>query len=85
MTASLEHRGQDGSGHWIDNNIAIGHRRLAIIDLEDRASQPMVDHDGRFVLSYNGEIYVIELKDATYERSLFSWGSVEVLLSAFKE
>ena len=57
MTDSIEHRGPDGEGHWQEDNVGLGHRRLSIIDLTDSGSQPMVSRDGRYVLSYNGEIY----------------------------
>ena len=56
MTNSIAHRGPDGEGHWVDRNIAIGHRRLAIIDLSKNANQPM-NLNNNLVLSYNGEIY----------------------------
>ena len=49
--------GPDGSGIWSDDGVALGHRRLSIIDLTDAAAQPMHTLDGRFVLIYNGEIY----------------------------
>ncbi len=57
MTDSVSHRGPDGEGQWIEGNIGIGHRRLAVIDLSPAGAQPMVSTDHRFVLSYNGEIY----------------------------
>lgn len=59
MSDALVHRGPDGAGVWVedDGSVALGHRRLAIIDLTDRASQPMCSADGRFVLVYNGEVY----------------------------
>jgi asparagine synthase (glutamine-hydrolysing) len=57
MTDAIAHRGPDGEGHWIENNIGLGHRRLAIIDLTPAGHQPMISADHRFVLSYNGEIY----------------------------
>ncbi|WP_420428658.1 asparagine synthase (glutamine-hydrolyzing) [Kordiimonas sp.] len=57
MTDSIAHRGPDGQGHWIEGNVALGHRRLAIIDLTPAGHQPMISADHRFVLSYNGEIY----------------------------
>src|SRR5437870_8415440 len=52
-------RGPDGSGAWWsrDRHCGLGHRRLSIIDLSDRASQPMTSDDGRGVIVFNGEIY----------------------------
>ena len=52
-------RGPDGSGAWwsADRHCGLGHRRLSIIDLSDRASQPMTSGDGRLVVVFNGEIY----------------------------
>lgn len=57
MTDAIAHRGPDGEGHWIEGNVGIGHRRLAILDLSPAGHQPMVSADHRYVLSYNGEIY----------------------------
>jgi asparagine synthase (glutamine-hydrolysing) len=57
MTDAIAHRGPDGEGQWVEGNIGIGHRRLAIIDLSPAGHQPMITGDQRFVLSYNGEIY----------------------------
>jgi len=56
---AMQTRGPDGSGEWWsgDRRCALGHRRLSIIDLSDRASQPMISDDGRFAIVYNGEIY----------------------------
>jgi asparagine synthase (glutamine-hydrolysing) len=52
----ISHRGPDGYGIWADGTIHLGHRRLSIIDLSDRATQPMEIFE-RFVISFNGEIY----------------------------
>lgn len=57
MTNSLIHRGPDGEGYWIENNVGIGHRRLSIIDLSNEGAQPMQSQDQRYIISYNGEIY----------------------------
>lgn len=57
MTDAIAHRGPDGEGQWIEANIGLGHRRLAIIDLSPAGHQPMMTNDNRYVFSYNGEIY----------------------------
>ena len=57
MTDAIAHRGPDGEGHWIEANVGLGHRRLAIIDLSPAGHQPMISADHRHILSYNGEIY----------------------------
>lgn len=64
MTDAIKHRGPDAEGQWVKNNVGLGHRRLAIIDLDATSNQPMLSHDGRFVISFNGEIYnYIELRE----------------------
>lgn len=57
MTDRMRARGPDGSGVWASDGVAFGHRRLAILDLDARANQPMVSNDGRYTIVYNGEIY----------------------------
>jgi len=59
MRDELAHRGPDAAGVWRspDGRVCLGHRRLAIIDLRAEANQPWVSHDGRFVVTFNGEIY----------------------------
>src|SRR5215831_17733522 len=59
MTDAIAYRGPDGDGHWIDAEVgvALGHRRLAIIDLTPTGVQPMTSADGRVVITYNGELY----------------------------
>src|SRR5690242_3637887 len=56
---AMRARGPDGSGVWwsVDRRCGLGHRRLTIIDLSDRASQPMMSADGRYVIAFNGEIF----------------------------
>lgn len=56
MGASLSHRGPDGEGFFVEDNLALGHRRLSIIDLEG-GKQPMTNEDGSLVIVFNGEIY----------------------------
>src|SRR6267142_2539271 len=95
MLASLEHRGRDDQGVWtsdpIDDygrKVCLGHRRLAIIDPSPSGHEPMLSSDGRYVLTFNGEIYNYrELR-----KQLLSLGQrfrtetdAEVLLAAFAE
>lgn len=57
MASALAHRGPDDAGVWIDPGIALAHRRLSIIDLSPAGHQPMQSASGRYVVSFNGEIY----------------------------
>ena len=59
MASSLVHRGPDDSGLWVDADagVALGHRRLAVIELGPGGAQPMVSSGGRWVVAYNGEVY----------------------------
>lgn len=83
---ALAHRGPDGVGVWTGDKVVIGHLRLAIIDLSDRASQPMLEASPRTVLSFNGEIYnYLELRDELTE---FGWkfeseSDTEVILKGY--
>ncbi|WP_029582557.1 asparagine synthase (glutamine-hydrolyzing) [Bradyrhizobium sp. URHD0069] len=66
LTSLVAHRGPDGAGFWFsdDKHIALGHRRLAIIDPGARGNQPMISGDGRYVIVYNGEVYnFLELRE----------------------
>lgn len=59
MSSALTHRGPDGAGTWADTDAGVGltHRRLSVVDLSKEGEQPTQSSDGRFILSYNGEIY----------------------------
>ncbi len=57
MTDTIEHRGPDGEGLFLDDNLALGHRRLAILDISPRGAQPMMSKDGKWVIVFNGCIY----------------------------
>jgi asparagine synthase (glutamine-hydrolysing) len=87
FTDSLTHRGPDGSGYFLDNeeNVGLGHRRLSILDLSKKASQPMPYLD-RYWIIYNGEVYnFIELRQELKEKGYIfkSDSDTEVILAAF--
>lgn len=83
MLDRIAHRGPDGSGVHIDRHVGLGHVRLAILDLSDAAAQPMLSHDGRYALTYNGEIFNFREQRKRLEQRglrLRSTGDTEVLL-----
>ncbi len=85
MSETLAHRGPDGAGVFVRGPVAMGHRRLAILDLSEQGHQPMVSADGKVVLSYNGEIYNFrELRDELKKSGYHFRGSsdTEVVLYA---
>jgi asparagine synthase (glutamine-hydrolysing) len=87
MAGTLAHRGPDGEGFWLDEpaGVALGHRRLAIIDLSSAARQPMVSASGRYVITYNGEIYNYRELRAELESAgahFHTQSDTEVLLAA---
>lgn len=88
LTDALAHRGPDGRGTYIHQNVGLGHRRLSIIDLTDAASQPMHSQDGDLTLVFNGEIYNFEEKRRLLEgrgHTFTSTGDTEVLLKLYQE
>ncbi|MBI5144005.1 MAG: asparagine synthase (glutamine-hydrolyzing) [Candidatus Omnitrophica bacterium] len=87
MMDTLVHRGPDDEGAYLSANVALGHRRLSIIDLET-GHQPMTNEDGTVVIVYNGEVYNFkELKDILLKRGhLFKTRSdTEVVVHAYEE
>ena len=90
MADALRHRGPDDHGVWTDDQagVALGHRRLSIIDLSAAGHQPMVSHDGRYVIAYNGEIYNFQDLRTTLEglgHSFRGHSDTEALLAAIVE
>ena len=84
MTGRMQHRGPDADGHYVDDRVALGHRRLSIIDLSELGRQPMWDATGRYGLVYNGEIYNYqELKAELPDYPYRSESDTEVLLAGF--
>lgn len=90
MTSSIVHRGPDDGGVEIfpEDNLALGHRRLSVIDLSPRGRQPMSNEDGRVWISFNGEIYNYRELKASLDPSRHSFASdtdTEVILHLYEE
>jgi len=88
MNQSLVHRGPDAGDIWFNNNIGLAHRRLSIIDRSSSADQPMVSHNNKYIIVYNGEIYnFVELRNTLIARGIiFKTNSdTEVLLEGLAE
>jgi asparagine synthase (glutamine-hydrolysing) len=89
MRDQLSHRGPDYAGVWSSNDghICLGHRRLAIVDLRPESNQPFISSDGRFVLTFNGEIYNFQsLRDELTARGVTfrTRSDTEVLMEAYR-
>jgi asparagine synthase (glutamine-hydrolysing) len=95
MLRSIEHRGRDDVGEWVSDpvdaegrKVCLGHRRLSIIDTTSGGHEPMFSHDGRYVLTFNGEIYNFrELRDelSKLNHKFHTNSDAEVLLTAFAQ
>ena len=88
MMARLERRGPDAAGQYAHGPVALGHRRLSIIDLSERSNQPLVDEELGLVLVFNGTIYNYpELREQLTSRGyhFFTGGDSEVILKAYAE
>ncbi len=88
MTRTLRHRGPDDSGCWVDATpgIALGHQRLAILDLSPEGHQPMISANGRYILVFNGEIYdflALRQKLQQLGHSFRGHSDTEVMLASF--
>ncbi len=88
MTDALIHRGPDGEGLFFDENLALGHRRLAILDVSPRGAQPMRSKDGIWVIVFNGCIYnfhelKLELQSKGHE--FISTSDTEVIVEGLSE
>ncbi|MFN7185111.1 MAG: asparagine synthase (glutamine-hydrolyzing) [Alphaproteobacteria bacterium] len=86
MCDALAHRGPDGEGTYVTPQVALGHRRLAILDLTDAGAQPMTTADGRLTIVLNGEIYnFLELRRELEAKgySFHSRSDTEVVLYAY--
>ncbi|NKB98588.1 MAG: asparagine synthase (glutamine-hydrolyzing) [Pseudomonadales bacterium] len=82
MSAALEHRGPDDQGLWTHDNVALCHRRLAVVDLSPAGHQPMLSADGDWVVSYNGEIYNADSLKQELAAAWRGTSDTEVLIEA---
>ncbi len=88
MTDAVAHRGPDGEGHFVEENIALGHRRLAILDVSPKGAQPMSSKNGEWIISFNGCVYnFIELREELKTRGheFISSSDTEVIVEGLAE
>ncbi len=88
MVDAMAHRGPDGEGLYIDDNMALGHRRLSILDITPKGAQPMGSHSGEWVIVFNGCIYNylelrLDLKSKGHD--FVSTGDTEVICEGLAE
>lgn len=89
MNNALAYRGPDGQGAWLNKQMSVGlaHRRLSIIDLSSEGQQPMISSSGRYVISYNGEVYNFKLlRDELEKRGhIFrGYSDTEIILASIE-
>ncbi|MBU4480083.1 asparagine synthase (glutamine-hydrolyzing) [Patescibacteria group bacterium] len=86
MNRVTKHRGPDGSGVFLDEKISLGHNRLSIIDVSDRANQPMFNGDENLAIVFNGEIYNFrELKKELQDYNFKTESDTEVILASYQK
>jgi asparagine synthase (glutamine-hydrolysing) len=88
MGDAIAHRGPDGEGVYVDGPLGLAHRRLAIIDTSPAGHQPMATEDGRYIISYNGEVF--NFQELRIELEALGWGfrtrtDTEVVLKSFAQ
>lgn len=84
VNSCMSHRGPDADGFFVQDEIALGHRRLSIIDLSTAANQPFEDATGRYVMVFNGEIYnFMEIKSRLSDYPFRTHSDTEVAIAAY--
>lgn len=84
MTDRIAHRGPDADGFFVADGIALGHRRLSIIDLSEAANQPQFDHTNRYACILNGEIYNFrDVKKQLTDYPFHTASDTEVIIAAY--
>ncbi len=91
MLDSLKHRGPDSNDYYLDSrfNLFLGHTRLSILDVSDKANQPIISKNKRYVMIFNGEIYNFnKLKKLLNDKFTIKWnshGDTEVLINCIEK
>jgi asparagine synthase (glutamine-hydrolysing) len=86
MNDKIMHRGPDAEGIYVDENVALGHRRLAIIDVKDTGNQPIYNEDASILVVFNGEIYNYKELKSELSNHIFTTNTdTEVLVHGYEE
>ena len=85
MTQAIAHRGPDAEGIYFDELCGLGHRRLSILDLSEKANQPMDSQNNRYIMVFNGEVYNFQEIAQTLQLTLHTSSDSEVILEAFSK